>query len=330
MTYETDGARGLPQNVLSCGAGKTGQTLPDGCGTDPELLAHIKSARSKGKGPASNDDVAEVWRLMQPTFERMASKETSTSRKSTPSLALSSSTAEAHNLGENDERFLELQTISWEMTREAILGHDDPNKKGRYWTGMDSKGNPVSFEKHVRKMFKYEILQKRGENASCGVPRTTYNRWRGIVEEAHPYGVVDESAISVARQRVIDGLYEGVITLETFDKCWEDTTPMSLDSENEDGLTLYDLIPDKSMNYTSPTPVQQVAMETFESLGPLQQDQFGRATGYYGEKETHRAIGESMSKSGQAVGQNVEAYRTRLKSAIEDYQYDNGLPEYEP
>ena len=305
MTYETDGARGLPTNVLSCGAGKTEQLL-------------IDRARNGDKRAERR-----LWRIAEDELRIVASKRFGVAKKCDKRVDDAVST--------QVEQFIDALSVGWELFVECIHGSGS-----RRYTGVTASGAPLTFQQHLRRMFRWKLNDCWQEDKHDEISPRSRRRFESIVEEAHPEGVFDESAIPLARERVKAGKYAGEISLEMFDRCWEEQSPLSLEMETrvqrESGRagTLADTLASTVFDLPLTSEEGRIAQETFDKLGPRQQEQFARATGLWGEKESNVEIAASLGITPQGVGYNVMSVRRFIESAIEDYRFNAGLPRFKP
>lgn len=239
----------------------------------------------------------------------------------------------SNSADEKVEEFIDGLGHGFDLLLEAI--HSELTER---YTGKTSTGRPVSFVQHMKTHFRWRLNEKWHEKSHPGITQRTWNRFRDIVKEAHPHGIFDLSALNEARSRVLAGEYHGVISIEAFDQCWQDQSPLSLDAEiwpdGSDGsgepTTLGEQLVSTIHDLQETTPVGQVAQDAFDKLGPRQQEQFARAKGLWGEKETNVAIADSLPITPQGVSYNVVAVTRVLEAAVDDYLFDNGQPRYKP
>lgn len=312
MKIETDGARGLPSNVLSCGAGKTEQAYI----TPSNILTLIARARNGDKSAE-----AELMAELEDDFRQIAAAVLTVSPK------CDEITGENAHLSEKEEQFVEAMTLGWDLLQEALHGNSVA-----YFTGCH-KGKQISFVGHMKTLYRWEVFEKYHADRR-GVSRRSWRRFQKAVREAHEHGVFDDSAIPLARERVEAGQYKGVISLEMFDRCWNEVAPFSIQMEwatdsDDEPNSIEQTLTSSVFSFPESSLEGRAAQEAFDKMPGRWQEMFGRATGIFGKTENHADIGKDFGISGQRVGQIVNGAREHLKTAVDIARFDHGLPSLE-
>lgn len=296
----------------------------DGTVTPPHLVRLIERARGENKRAAKRAE-EDIFREAEPEFRKIAAFVFGVP------MDVDKVTGDYQHLSYKGEQFNDaVFIVGWDLVRESLHGDSS-----RYWSGVDSHDNPVAFMKHLRVMFKHELVEKRHQDHHA-VDRRVWKRYLQIVSDAHEFGVFDESAIPLARERVKAGEYKGIISLSMFDRCWQDQTPLSIDTDvwvdSDEAVpdTLGDTLTSETFEMEPSTPEGRIAMDAFNKLGPRQQEQFARANGLWGDKESNVEIAESLGISSQGVSSNVIRIKGYLESEIEEYRFNAGKPRYKP